>query len=181
MALLGLAFLLGLVVGGGVMVQAARSGNAGWIWHGRTPGRPNGASYGMSLDRRLHLNLEPAKRDSITAISCRGMAAMDSLRMPLRQPMDSLSRKIRPALDSLFQTIRPAVETRRAQTRTEIRALLTVPQQQRYDSMNRADDDQRKKARDQGGPSSGGGGGSGPCTNNSGGPGPRGGFDRGSR
>jgi len=178
--MLGLAFLLGLIVGGGVMIQAVRSGNAGWIWRGGRPtGRFGAGGYGASLDRRLRLNLEPTKRDSITAISCRGMAAMDSIRMPLRQPMDSLSKRIRPAIDSLFQTIRPAVELRREQTRTEIRALLTSPQRERYDSMNRADDDQRKKVRDQGGPLLNGGGG--PCSGSPGGPGPRGGFDRGSR
>lgn len=165
MTLLGLAFALGLIVGGGVIVEAVRSGNAGWIWRGR----PGGGSYGASLDRKLHLHLESAKRDSITAISCRGMAAMDSIRIPLRQP-----------IDSLFQTIRPAVELRREQTRIEIRALLTPPQRERYDSMNRTDDEQRKKMRDQGG-SPPNGGGVGPCSGSPGGPGPRGGFDRGSR
>lgn len=169
MTLLGLAFVLGLIVGGGVVVQAVRSGNAGWAWRGHSGGRPGAGSYGASLDRKLHLNLEPAKRDSITAIACRGLAAMDSLRTPLRQPMDSL-----------FQTIRPVVELRRAQARTEIRSLLTPPQRERYDSMNRADDEQRKKMRDQGGSSLNGGGG-GPCSGSPGGSGPRGGFDRGSR
>jgi hypothetical protein len=105
---------------------------------------------------------------------------MDSISLPLRQPMDSLRKRIRPAIDSLFQTIRPAVELRREQTRTEIRALLTPPQRERYDSMNHADDAQRQKSRDQGGaPPNGGGGG--PCSGSPGGPGPRGGFDRGSR
>lgn len=177
MTLLGLAFLLGLVVGGGVIVQAVRSGNATWIWRGRSPSRTN-PGFGTTLDRRLKLNLDQARRDSITAITCRGLAAMDSLRIPLRQPMDSLSRLIRPALDSLFQTIRPAVETRRAQTRTEIRALLSAPQQQRYDSMNHAEDEQRKKSREQVGPPPNSGG---PCSVGAGGQGPRGGFDRGSR
>lgn len=176
MTLLGLAFLLGLVVGGGVIVQAVRSGKASWIIPGRAPGRGGFGSYGTSLDRRLNLNLDQTKRDSITAIACRGMAAMDTLRLPLRQPMSTFT-------DSLFQTIRPAVESRRAQTRSEIRALLTPVQQARYDSMNHADDEQRKKMRDQGGlPQVGAaGGGGGPCTGGSGGPGPRGGFDRGSR
>ncbi|MFI5358337.1 MAG: hypothetical protein ACHQ4G_13480, partial [Opitutales bacterium] len=138
MTLLVLAFVLGVVVGGGVVVEAVRGGSGAWIWRGRPGGRAGGGgSYGAALDRKLHLNLEAAKRDSITAISCRGMAAMDSIRSPLRQPMDSLSKLIRPAIDSLFQTIRPAVELRRAQTRTEIRALLTPPQRERYDSMNR--------------------------------------------
>jgi hypothetical protein len=169
MTLLGLAFVLGLIVGGGVIVQAVRSGNASWIWRGRGPGRGGGA-FAMSRVDRLHLNLDQATKDSIGAIACRGMAAMDSLRLPLRQPMSTFS-------DSLFQTIQPAVQARREQTRTEIRALLPQLHQERYDSMNRADDEQRKKMRDQGGPPPGGG----PCTGSSGGPGPRGGFDRGSR
>jgi len=182
MTLLGLAFLLGIVVGGGVIVQAVRSGSASWIWRGgRAPGRPGSASYGLTLDRRLHLNLDASKRDSVTAISCRGMAAIDTVLQSIHGARDSLNQRIRPKLGSLFQTIRPAIETRREQTRNEIRALLSAPQQQRYDSMNHADDEQRKKARESGGggpsPNSGGG----PCNNNSGGPGPRGGFDRGSR
>ena len=182
MTMLGLAFTLGLIVGGGVVVQLVRTGNASWIWRGRSPGRSGSSSYGLSLDRRLDLKLDQTKRDSISAIACKGLAAMDSIRIPLRQPMDSLSKLIRPAIDSLFQTISPAVETRRGQTRTEIRSLLTPPQQERYDSMNRADDEQRKKWRGQGGPPQGGGGGGGGlCTNSLGGPGPRGGFDRGSR
>jgi hypothetical protein len=162
MTLLGLAFALGLVVGGASLAMAARSGNATWIWRGgRGAGR--GGGYGASLDRRLRLNLDSARKDTITAIACRGMTAMDSLRQQLR-----------PSMDSLFQRIRPAIETRRAQTRTEIRALLTPAEQERYDSMNRADDDQRKKMRDQGPP-----GGGGPCTGSPGGQGPRGGFNRG--
>ena len=183
MTLLGLAFLLGLILGGGVVVQAARSGNASWIMRGRGPGRGGGGGFSLSGVDRLHLNLDQAKKDSIGLIACRGMAAMDSIRAPIGPPMDSVYKTIRPAIDSLFQTIRPAVELRREQTRTEIRALLTVPQQQRYDSMIHAYDEQRKKMRDQGGPpsSGGGGGGGGPCSGSSGGQGPRGGFDRGPR
>ena len=178
MTLLGLAFLLGIIVGGGVIVQAVRSGNASWIWRGRGPGRSNGGF--LAVDR-LHLKLDQPKRDSIMAISCRGMAAIDTILQSIRGERDSLNQRIRPKLDSLFQTIRPAIETRRRQTRTEIRALLTPPQQERYDSLNRGDDEQRKKARDQGGNGSPPNGGGGPCTNSSSGPGPRGGFDRGSR
>lgn len=161
MTLLGLAFALGLVVGGASLAMAARSGKAPWLSHG-SRGAGRGGGYGASLDRRLQLNLDQARKDSITAIACRGMTVMDSLRQQLR-----------PSMDSLFQQIRPGIETRREQTRTEIRMLLTPAEQVRYDSMNRADDDQRKKVRDQGPP-----GGGGPCTS-PGGQGPRGGFDRG--
>lgn len=160
MTLLGLAFALGLVVGGASLAMAARSGKAPWVSRS-SRGTSRGGGYGASLDRRLQLNLDPAKRDSITAIACRGMVVMDSLRQQLR-----------PSMDSLFQQIRPAIETRREQTRTEVRMLLTPAEQVRYDSMNRADDDQRRKMRDQGPP------GGGPCTS-PGGQGPRGGFDRG--
>ena len=177
MSLLGLAFLLGMIVGGGVIVEAVRGGKASWVLREHGLGRSGG--YGVSLERKLHLNLDLTKRDSITAISCRGMAAIDTALQSIHAQRDSLNQKIRPKLDSLFQAIRPIIETRREQTRTEIRLLLTPPQQQRYDSMNRADDEQRKKMREQGGSPSGGGGG--PCSNSSGGPGPRGGFDRGSR
>lgn len=162
MTLLALAFALGLIVGGAGFAMVARSGKATWLWRsGRGTGR--GGGYGANLDRRLDLNLDLARRNTITAIACRGMAAMDSLRQQLRPPMDSL-----------FQQIRPAIETRRAQTRTEIRALLAPPDQERYDSMNRVDDHQRKKLHDQGSPAGGG-----PCTGSPGGQGPRGGFDRG--
>jgi hypothetical protein len=160
MTLLGLAFALGLVVGGASLAMAARSGKAPWVSRAsRATGR---GGYGASLDRKLKLNLDPARRDSITTIACRGMAVMDSLRQQLR-----------PSMDSLFQQIRPAIETRRQQTRTEVRMLLTPAERVRYDSMNRADDDQRRKMRDQG-PSGGGG----PCTS-PGVQGPRGGFNRG--
>lgn len=162
MTLLGLAFALGLVVGGASLAMAARSGKASWILHtNRNSGR---MGYGASLDRRLQLKLDLATRDSITAIACRGLTAMDSLRQQLR-----------PSMDSLFQLVRPAIETRRGETRTAIRALLTPVQQERYDSMNRAEDEQRRKVRDQG-PS-----GPGPCSGGPGGQGSRGGFNRGPR
>lgn len=165
MTLLGLAFALGLVAGGASLAMAARSGKASWIVRGSGRGSGRGGGYGANLDRRLKLDLEPAERDSITAIACKGMLAMDSLRQQLR-----------PALDSLFQQIRPAIETRRAETRTAIRMRLTPTQRERYDSMNRADDEQRRRIRDQGPP-----GGGGPCIGSPGGQSPRGGFDRGPR
>lgn len=176
MTMLTIAFVLGLIVGGGVVIQAARSGSVSWL-RGRTSGRSSGI-YGATLGP-LKLNLPQSKRDSITAIACRGMAAIDSLLQPTIQPRDSIERRIRPAIDSLFQQVRPAIDRRREQTRAEIGALLTPAQRVRYDSMNQANDDRRKKMRDQGGPSQSGGGG--PCSGNAGGQGPRGGFDRGSR
>ena len=160
MALLGTAFALGLIVGGASLAMAARAGNATWIWRGRGPRTT--AGYGIRIDRALKLNLDAARRDSITAIWERQ-----------RHDVDSLQRTIAPQVDSLFQIIRPAIETRRSETRSAIRALLTAPQQTKYDSMNTADDAQRRKMHDQavrGGP---------PGPGSPSGPGPRGGFDRG--
>jgi hypothetical protein len=161
MALLGTAFALGLIVGGASLAMAARAGNATWIWRGRSP-RGTGVRYGARIDRDLKLGLDPARRDSITAIWERG-----------RHDVDSLQRTIAPQFDSLFQIIRPAIETRRTETRNAIRALLTAPQLAKYDSMNTADDANRRKMHDQavrGGP---------PGSGSPSGPGPRGGFDRG--
>jgi hypothetical protein len=161
MALLGTAFALGLIVGGASLAMAARAGNASWIWRGRSASR-TGAGYGVRIDRNLKLGLDAARRDSITAIW-----------EHQRRDVDSLQRSIAPQVDSLFQIIRPAIETRRTETRNAIRALLTQPQQVKYDSMNAADDAQRRKMHDQAVR-----GGS-PGIGSPGGPGPRGGFDRG--
>ncbi len=163
MTLLCAAFAIGLIVGVGGLTLAARAGKANWVWRGRASGRQS-QGYGANLDRKLDFKLAPSTRDSISAVWCRGQVAMDSIRQTLRLPMDSL-----------FQLIRPAVDMRREQSRSELRAFLSAPQRQRYDSMVRADDEQRKKMRDQGGPPATGG----PCTGTPGGPGPRGGFDRG--
>ncbi|MGH7582635.1 MAG: hypothetical protein ACREL5_05370 [Gemmatimonadales bacterium] len=162
MTVLAIAFALGLIVGGASLAMAARSGRANWLWRGRRPQ----ATYGARLQRVLKLEFEPTQRDSITAVWCRGRAAIDSIQQQLRPPVESL-----------FEQVRPAIETRRQQTRTEIRALLTAPQRDRYDSLNRALDDQRRKMRDQGGPPPSGSP-PGPCPG--GGPGQRGGKSRGS-
>jgi len=169
MTLLAIAFALGLVVGGASLAMAARSGKASWILrgHGAGPSR-QAASYGARLQRVLKVPLDSVQRDSITAVWCRGRAAVDSIQQQIRQPMESL-----------FEQIRPSIETRRQQTRTEIRALLSGAARDRYDSLNRAEDDQRRKARDQGGPPPGGPPQAGPCPGG-GGPGPRGGMQRGS-
>lgn len=174
MTLLGTAFVLGLIVGAVTLGLLARGGRAGWLWYGKMR-QPVSVGYGTTLARRLHADLDIVKRDSISVLWCHSEAAMDSIRQPIRGPSDSLFALIRPRVDSLYQSIRPAVETRRSETRTEIRALLVAPQQQRYDSLNRAEDEQRKKSRDTGTPGASGG----PCNGSPGGPGPRGGFDRG--
>jgi hypothetical protein len=58
-------------------------------------------------------------------------------------------RSIRPQTDSLYDLIRPEVDARRAETRREVRSLLTPIQQERYDSMVQAYDAERQKMRDQ--------------------------------
>lgn len=161
LTLLGTAFVLGLIVGGAGIALAARAGVAGWIWRGHGQGRSN-TTYGVRLEGALHLGLGTPARDSITAI-------WDGQ----RRDVDSIQHTIWAPTESLFQMIRPAIDARRAQARSEIRALLTAPQQVKYDSMNAAIDVQRKKMHDQG--SRGGS----PGMSGPGGPGPRGGFNRG--
>ena len=177
MTLLGAAFALGLIVGGAV----ARDGGPQRqrrldLARPQRSARAD-AGYGM---RSARPRSAPRPRCAASRLDQRGLVPRGG-RHGLDPPAHSASRLIRcssqfvPRIDSLFQAIRPAVETRRDQTRTEIRALLTPPEQQRYDSMNRADDEQRKKMRDQGGRP----GAVAPCSGSPGGPGPRGGFDRG--
>jgi hypothetical protein len=126
------------------LTVAFRAGKADFIWRGPGGGRgPNGGPGGYAAWVAKELDASAEQRDSIAAIIKRGTAAMDTVR-----------RTIGPQVDSLFESIRPAVETARQQARTEIRALLTPPQQQRYDSMMQAQDETRKTMRDQyrGGP-----------------------------
>lgn len=127
--LLGTAFALGAIAGGAGMAAAARSGKVEIDRRGR------GGRDTMGWLRELQVT--EVQRDSITAIYKRDGAGIDSL-MAL----------IRPQTDSLFELIRPQVETRRAETRREVRTLLTPPQQERYDSMVRAYDEQRRKTRE---------------------------------
>ena len=59
MTLLGAAFAIGLIVGGGGIVAAARAGTVNWLGRGRGPGRSN-PGYGVNLDHRLNFKLAPA-------------------------------------------------------------------------------------------------------------------------
>lgn len=124
--LLLVAFLAGAAVGVAGLTMAVRSGKAGFVWRGMGRGQ-GGPGGGPAAWIAKELNVSAEQRDSISAIFKRGAAAMDTI----------------------FETIRPAVETRRQQSRTEVRAILTPPQQVRYDSMNQAMDENRKKQRDQ--------------------------------
>lgn len=129
MVLLGAAFALGLVAGGAGMAVAARSGKVEIERRA-----PQGRGPGWMRE----LKLSDEQRDTITAIYRRDEAGIDSI-----------MRSIRPQTDSLFDLIRPDVDARRAETRREVRALLTPPQQERYDSMVQAYDEQRRKMREQ--------------------------------
>lgn len=131
MVLLGVAFGLGLFAGGAGMAVAARSGKVEIDRRG-TYTRGNGPGWMRELD------LSETQRDSIMGIYRRD-----------GQGVDSLMRRIRPQTDSLFDLIRPEVDARRAETRREVRLLLTPIQQERYDSMVQAYDLERQKMRDQ--------------------------------
>lgn len=142
--LLTVALAAGVVVGVSGLTALIRAGKADFVWHG--PGARNGRGfgpgarpgYGEILDRELDLNLDAAKRDSMSAIWKNSESEMEAIR-----------NRISPQMDSLFQIIKPDIEARRLKTRSEIRALLAAPQQQRYDSMVKAYDEQRRKMGEQ--------------------------------
>lgn len=141
-ALLLAAFSLGLLLGGVSLVLATKAGKAEFVWDGGRrggPGHPGGMSGGRAARLQRQIGFSATTKDSIDAIYQRGSVVIDSI-----------GAKIRPQVDSLFEIIRPAVEARRQQSRTEIRALLTAPQRERYDSIVRADDENRRRMREQG-------------------------------
>ncbi len=131
MVLLGLAFGLGLFAGGAGMAVAARSGK---VEIDRRDNNGRGGGFGWMRE----LDLSETQRDSIMGIYRRD-----------GKGVDSVMRSIRPQTDSLFDLIRPEVDARRAETRREVRLLLTPIQQERYDSMVQAYDAERQKMREQ--------------------------------
>ena len=131
MVLLGLAFGLGLFAGGAGMAVAARAGKV-------EIDRRGSGNRGGGPGWMRELGLNDTQRDSIMGIYRRD-----------GQGVDSLMRSIRPQTDSLYDLIRPEVDARRAETRREVRLLLTPIQQERYDSMVRAYDAERQKMREQ--------------------------------
>jgi len=143
MVLLFVAFAAGLVVGVAGLTTAFRAGKADFIWRGMGGGgrgmMGGGPAGGMGAWVAKELDVKAEKRDSIIAIYKRGSAAVDSI----------VHGSISAPMDSLWESVRPAVEARRLQTRADVRALLTPPQQVRYDSMTQASDANRKKMRDQ--------------------------------
>lgn len=135
MGLLLAAFVVGIVVGVAGLTLAVRAGKTDFT--GRGPGGGRGGGQGAWVAKELDVAAD--RRDSVIARYKRGSAAIDSI----------VRGNIGGQMDSLWESIRPAVEARRVQTRTEVRALLTPPQQERYDSMNHAIDENRKKLRAQ--------------------------------
>lgn len=137
MVLLMAAFGVGVVAGGAGLTSAIRNGKADFVFpSGRSPGS-NGQGR---QDWTKRFGLEGELRDTVMAISRRGECGIDSI---VRDAMGA-------TMDSLWEAVRPAVETRRAQTRTEIRALFSAEQQVRYDSLTKANDENRRKMREQG-------------------------------
>ena len=135
MGLLLAAFVVGIVVGVAGLTLAVRAGKTDFTGSGS--GGCRGGGQGAWVAKELDVAAD--RRDSVIARYKRGSAAIDSI----------VRGNIGGQMDSLWESIRPAVEARRVQTRTEVRALLTPPQQERYDSMNHAIDENRKKLRAQ--------------------------------
>lgn len=164
MTLLVVAFVAGAAIGGGTLAMLVRAGKAEWFWRmarpapGRQgPGRSR-PQYGVVLDSTLKLGLDQPTKDTISAIWRRGVARIDSIW--------GNNHEMWAKVDSVLQPYRAPVEASRTQTRNEIRALLSAPQQVRYDSLVKAADEMRRRRREQG-PGSGSG--------SRGGPGDRGG------
>jgi Spy/CpxP family protein refolding chaperone len=140
--LLGAAFLLGLVAGGGAVKMTDK------------PGRRSGDRDRCEVHHRLvcywaeELQLTTDQQESLLNVYRAGEATVDSIH-----------KTIRPAMDSLYQTIRPSVDSQRLGIREQVRPLLTPEQREKYDSSVTAWDAQRRQNRDRngstGGPSRG--------------------------
>ncbi len=124
LGLLAITFALGITAGAVGMAAAARSGKVSIEGKDMRP---------QSWIDELHI--DAGLRDSVQAIYKEGEEAMDEIR-----------HRIAPQVDSLYQIIRPDVDARRAQTRAEVRALLSPPIRERYDSMVQAADKRRRES-----------------------------------
>ncbi len=147
MVLLIVMFAVGLATGVGGTAIALRTGKPGWLWRvGRlSPREP----YGTMLNRQLQLHLDPAVRDSINAVSRRGMQDLAMIWQ------DTIYRPLRAKTDSILMPLRSAVDSSRKQTQLKVRNLLTPAQRERLDSMIKADSIARRQGfgnRDGGGP-----------------------------
>jgi hypothetical protein len=173
MLLLVVIFAVGLAVGVGGTAIALRTGHATWIWRVRRP--PAREPYGTMLDRRLKLNLDPAVRDSINAVSRRGTQELGQIWQ------DTTYRPLRAKTDSILSPLRAAVDSIRKQTQLKVRSLLSPAQREQFDSMIKADSIARRQGfggRGGGGPR-GGPGDPGQRGGSSGSEQPAGGVDRG--
>ncbi|MDX2262163.1 MAG: hypothetical protein SFU84_10760 [Gemmatimonadales bacterium] len=136
LVLLVVAFTVGTIVGGVALTGAVRAGKADFVIRGgRGPGS-GGPGRGYDWVRRLEL--ADSVRDSVMAVARTGECALDSI----------VRTRIGAQMDSLWESVRTDIETRRAQTRSETRALLSPPQQVRYDSMTKAADENRRRMRE---------------------------------
>ena len=172
MVLLMVMFAVGLATGVGGTAIVLRTGKAGWLWR---VGRPSlREPYGTMLDRKLQLHLDPAVRDSINAVSRRGMQELAMIWQ------DTTYRPLRAKTDSILMPLRSAVDSSRKQTQLKVRSLLTPGQRERLDSMINADSIARRQGfGNRGGGLRGGPGGPGQRGGSRGAGQPAGGADRG--
>jgi len=135
LVLLVVAFTVGTIVGGLALTGAVRAGKADFVIRG---GRgPGSGGPGRGYDWMRRLELADSVRDSVMVVARTGECALDSI----------VRARIGPQMDSLWESVRTDIEARRAQTRSETRALLSPTQQVRYDSMTKAADDNRRRMR----------------------------------
>lgn len=148
------AFVAGGIVGGAGLVALARNGKADFVFRGGRGGPDRGfpmsRKHSDYLARELKISVDAVAADSINAIYCRRVVGIDSLLAQVQEQSRPMMETMYRMSDSLFALIRPEVERRRTQSREAIRALLTPPQQERYDSMIRVDDANRRKQRESG-------------------------------
>src|SRR5512140_97371 len=111
MTLLVIAFVVGAIVGGGVLGMALRAGKADWVFRlGRPNGRPgNGQREDFATRISRELKLTPSQKESVTAIYRRALADMDSL----NQASFKTSRPMWLKIDPLVQPFRASVDSSR--------------------------------------------------------------------
>lgn len=129
--LLGAAFLLGLVAGGGAMRLTDKSG--------RGPGDRDRCEvrHRQVCFWAEELQLTTEQQERLLAQYREGEVRLDSIH-----------GLIRPQMDSLYQLVRPAVDSQRMVFREQFRPLLTPEQREKYDSTVAAMDEQRRQSRD---------------------------------
>lgn len=136
LVLLLVAFVVGTMVGGVALTGAVRAGKADFVIRGGHGPGSGGPGRGYDWIRRLEL--ADSVRDSVMVVARNGECALDSI----------VRSRIGAEMDSLWESVRTDIEARRAQTRSETRALLSPTQQVRYDSMTKAADENRRRMRE---------------------------------